>query len=182
MSKVREIESSPSPPNWGNGKWASEWTQICCSKVPFLFVSLIVWLDGRSYEYDFTPPTVDWPIILGLNQRPKIVFCCIAAWIQPDSFGCQQDISVLKSGWNVKTILLSSSRAFPLSTSIENCAVFQLWSFFIVYPTGKQWGYMEKSYKMKQTIFLFMNKVREIEFSSSLPNWENGRVNETLLF
>ena len=26
VSKVREIESSPSPPNWGNGKWASEWT------------------------------------------------------------------------------------------------------------------------------------------------------------
>ena len=24
VSKVREIESSPSPPNWGNGKWASE--------------------------------------------------------------------------------------------------------------------------------------------------------------
>ena len=44
VSKVREIESSPSPPNWGNGKWASEWTQFCCLKVPFLFVCLFEWM------------------------------------------------------------------------------------------------------------------------------------------
>ena len=41
-------------------------------------------------------------------------------------------------------ILLSSSRAVSLSTPIENSAVCQLKSFFIVYLCGKQWGYMEK--------------------------------------
>ena len=77
VSKVREIESSPSPPNWGNGKWASEWTQFCCLKVPFLFVWLFEWMDGRSCEYNFTTPTIDRPIILGLNQCPRNnIFIC----------------------------------------------------------------------------------------------------------
>ena len=59
-----------------------------------------------------------------------------------------------------KLILLSSSRVFSLSASMENSAVCQLKSFFIVYPHffvfypfGQQWGYMEKSYKMQQTKF-----------------------------
>ena len=41
-----------------------------------------------------------------------------------------------------KTVLFVSSRAFSLSTP----------TFFVVYPRGKQWGYMEKSYKMQQTL------------------------------
>ena len=47
-------------------------------------------------------------------------------------------------------ILLSSSRAFSLSTPMENSAVCQLKGFFNVYPCGQQWGYMEKSYKKLQ--------------------------------
>ena len=39
-----------------------------------------------------------------------------------------------------KTMVFVSFRAFSLSIP----------HFFVVYPFGKQWGYMEKSYKMQQ--------------------------------
>ena len=68
------------------------------------------------------------------------------------------DISILESGCNMKkplccpalelfyclplwkTMVFVSFRAFSLSIP----------HFFVVYPFGKQWGYMEKSYKMQQ--------------------------------
>ena len=52
------------------------------------------------------------------------------------------DISILKSGWNLKKY-----------------SVFLLQSFFIVYPCGQQWDYMGKSYKMQQIK------------RSTTPNW-----------
>ena len=63
-----------------------------------------------------------------------------------------------------KNILLSSSRAFsclfkgwtaplpPESNPYLQTSFFIVYPlFFIVYPCGQQWGYMEKSYKMQQT-------------------------------
>ena len=41
----------------------------------------------------------------------------------------------------------------------------QTYSFFIVYPCGQQWGYMEKSYKMQQNILQYINK------KSSVHKW-----------
>ena len=44
--------------------------------------------------------------------------------------------------------------SFFIVSPMENSAVCQFKSFFIVYLYGKQWGYMEKSYKMQQNEIL----------------------------
>ena len=69
-------------------------------------------------------------VIMPLCNR---MFCCIFGWYFYIEIRLKCEIIVL----------LSSSRAFPLSTPMENSAVCQLQSFFIVYPCG-QWGYIEK--------------------------------------
>ena len=76
-------------------------------------------------------------VIMPLCNR---MFCCIFGWYFFIKIRLKYE----------KNILLSSSRAFLLSTPMENSAVCQLQSFFIVYPCG-QWGYMEKRYKMQQS-------------------------------
>ena len=97
-------------------------------------------------------------VIMPLCNR---MFCCIFGWYFYIEIRLKCE----------KNILLSSSRAFSLSNPMENSAVCQLSSFFIVYPCGKQWGYMEKSCKMQQNE-MNLELVSEFFFVYS-TSWSN---------
>ena len=78
----------------------------------------------------------------------KRIFCCIFGWyfyikirLQYEKPLCCPALELFYCLPLWKTMVFVSSRAFSLSIP----------HFFVVYTFGKQWGYMEKSYKMQQT-------------------------------
>ena len=67
------------------------------------------------------------------------------------------DISTLKSGWNLKKLFcfpaLELFGCLPLWKTVpfvSSRAFYCLPWIFCCLPLGKQWGYMEKSYKIQQ--------------------------------
>ena len=62
-----------------------------------------------------------------LRRRYSFCFCCVHDLESSSSLKVVQ-----ATGWTVNNVLLSSSRAFSLSTPMGNSAVCQLQSFFIV--------------------------------------------------
>ena len=75
------------------------------------------------------------------------------------------DISILKSDWNVKKLFC--------------CPALDL--FRIVYSCGKQWGYLEKSYKMQQSngFFFFLNQTCSLDCdwtNMCKPIWKRPKI------
>ena len=64
------------------------------------------------------------------------------------------DISILKSGWNMKKILCCPA------LELYHC----LPPFFVVYPCGKPWGYMEKKLQNATNLFIWFTSAFSIFF------------------
>ena len=96
--------------------WASE-CQKCILKF-YGLMALSISNFSRMYTY---MPKLKWVAHKIIQNEPllNIVFCCIVAWIKPESSGFQQDFSVVWK-WNFLFCFW--------------------WQFFSIYARWKIWG------------------------------------------